>query len=206
MDMIKLDKIEKRYDKKIIDSFSLELKQGESVCFYGPSGCGKTTLLRILAGLEGADQGSITGLKGKRISFLFQEDRLLPWLNGKENILAVNPNLVICQEWIKKVGMEQEEEKFPTEMSGGMRRRIAIARAMAFESDALFMDEPFQGLDLKRKWDIMKKIKEEKKHSFLFLVTHDWEEAEFLTDRILVMEGPPLKIINQKKSDFSIKG
>ncbi len=116
------------------------------VAVTGPSGCGKTTLLRLLAGLLPPLSGRLEGLDGLRVSAVFQEDRLLPWLTVKENVALVNGEgdpLV----WLKAMELEEKQNEYPGALSGGMQRRTALARALHFGGDILLLDEPFKGLD-----------------------------------------------------------
>lgn len=154
--MIEIRKLCKSYDEKMVyQSLDLIIEDDTISCIVGPSGCGKTTLLRILAGLECYDEGEILGIEEKRKAFVFQEDRLMPWLNVTENIEYVLASYCSKDEMKEKVssilGMLQltEQEKTSVQkLSGGMKRRVAIGRALAFDSEILLLDEPFKGLDL----------------------------------------------------------
>lgn len=134
-------------EQNIFDRFSAEFS-GSVTCLEGPSGCGKTTLLRLIAGLIKPDSGGISGVP-LRISFLFQEDRLLPWLTAEENVQAVLPNSKkeAAAVLLGSVELAGEAGKLPENLSGGQRRRVALARALAYESGLLLLDEPFKGLD-----------------------------------------------------------
>lgn len=139
-------------DKPIFTDFSADTDSG-IICLMGPSGCGKTTLLHILAGLIRADGGRISDFPESR-SIMFQEDRLLPWLDARGNVALVldrNDDDDVCGELLRQLGIDPEMKI--TKMSGGMKRRVALARALAFRADALLLDEPFKGLDE----DLMKK-------------------------------------------------
>lgn len=188
--MIEIKNLCKSYDGKVIyRELNLIIPEQTISCIIGPSGCGKTTLLRMLAGLEAYDEGEILGTRGKRKAFVFQEDRLMPWLSVKENIEYV------LDSWCSKDQMEKQisqilqllklsdEENVPVQkLSGGMKRRVAIGRALAFESEILLLDEPFKGLDDDLKWHVLKGILAylEEKPRTVICVTHDKEVAMHL--------------------------
>jgi ATPase subunit of ABC transporter with duplicated ATPase domains len=134
----------------VLEDFSLELPPAGLVCLAGPSGCGKTSLLFVLAGLRRPSSGLIHGLELQRISLLFQEDRLLPWLTAAENVALVLPSgrAEEARPWLEMVELTAEAEQLPRDLSGGMRRRVALARALAYVGDILLLDEPTNGLDV----------------------------------------------------------
>lgn len=187
-------------EKTVLDGFSLKFPSSGTVCLFGPSGCGKTTLLNCIAGLMKPDAGEILGIDGCKISYLFQEDRLLPWITAGENVAAVlrggaERNAERAGEWLKRVGLSGEAEKRPSELSGGMRRRVSIARALAYGGDLYLLDEPFRALDEKSKFGIIDLFQRETESALKILVTHDAREAESLADIVYILSGPPLKII-----------
>lgn len=187
--------------QKVIDDFSLTLPDKGTVCFFGPSGCGKTTLLNCIAGLLPLNGGSISGMEHKKISCIFQEDRLLPWVTANENVAVVvnaDNQAHTAAEWLRLVGLEDAQNKHPNELSGGMRQRVSIARALAYGGDILLMDEPFHALDSKSRDQIITLIKEETPHMLKILVTHSMEEANVLADVTYFLEGVPLSIIDTK--------
>jgi NitT/TauT family transport system ATP-binding protein len=187
-----------------LSNFSLEVKKGELVCVIGQSGCGKSTLLGCISGIKSIDGGSIKfegGLKKPKIAAVFQEDRLLPWYTAEKNIeLAVEQFYKDPEEKRKRiekvldlVRLEEAKHKYPLELSGGMRQRISIARALAIDPDLLLMDEPFSSLDEITAEHLrieLEKIWEETKKTIIF-ITHDISEAVCLGDRIIVMTGAP---------------
>ena len=193
-----------------IDGVSLTISDDEFVSFVGPSGCGKTTLLRIIAGLDHATSGMIL-LDGKQISgtspmvgMVFQEYSLFPWRNVLDNVafgpqmrgIPKNDRRELARKFVSLVGLEQFEKSYPYELSGGMRQRGAIARALANDPDLLLMDEPFGALDAqtRNKMQVeLLSIWERSKKTILF-VTHSVDEAVFLSDRIVVMSSRPGKI------------
>lgn len=187
--------------QKVLDHFSLTVPQGETVCLFGPSGCGKTTLLQCIASLERLDSGTIAGMERQKISYMFQEDRLLPWISAVENVSVVweHSQKEAAMEWLRLVGLEDAAEKRPAELSGGMRQRVALARALAYGGDPLLLDEPFRALDQATRRQMMDLLCTHTKGKTKILVTHDLEEARLLADRIVYLEGPPLRIVQTEK-------
>jgi len=194
--------VDKAFDDKIIlRDFSLTLPKSGTVALMGTSGKGKTTLLRLIAGLIKADGGKIT-TEYERLTFVFQEDRLLGNVTAKGNIIAVlDPGQeALAQSWLERMGLRGEEHLLPAEMSGGMRRRLAIARAMAYGGDLVLLDEPFAGLDEATRTQIYPHIFCRDPNRLTILVTHDKQEAERLADRVIVLEGSPLRIVADRSS------
>ncbi|WP_457945265.1 ABC transporter ATP-binding protein [Caproiciproducens sp. LBM24188] len=191
----------KRYgDTLVLEDFSLKLPQKGTACFFGPSGCGKTTLLNCIAGLVKLDSGEISGVKGRRFSYLFQEDRLLPWISAQDNVAAVlrggkKQTEAEAARWLRDVGLAGNEGKRPEELSGGMRQRVALARALAYGGEFFLLDEPFHALDEKTKSEVISLFQKKTPDTLRLFVTHDRHEAEQLADIIYVLQGPPLKII-----------
>lgn len=190
MDIV-INRLSKKYgEKQIFKDFSLRIKEGTSLSVMAPSGKGKTTLLKILAGLETADEGYIEGLENKKINMVFQEDRLCPGLNAIDNIRLV------CGKEMKEDQIYREletaglkgNEKYPVkDLSGGMKRRIAIARALIAPHDILLLDEPFSGLDTDNKRKMMDYIKEKNNIKTMVLVTHDPWEAQTIGSHIFTL-------------------
>jgi len=190
-----------------IEDFTLEVEKGEFICILGPSGCGKTTILRIIAGLDTLSGGSIS-LNGKDIKgpgsdrgMVFQEFALFPWRSVRKNIefgmelrkIPPKNRNEISQKLIELVGLRGFENSHPHELSGGMKQRVGIARALANEPEILLMDEPFGALDAQTR-NLMQKellrIWQETKKTIIF-ITHSVDEAVFLADRIVVMSERP---------------
>ena len=121
-------------EQAVLGGFSIGFPPRGTVCLFGPSGCGKSTLLNCLAGLITLDSGEILGLKGKKVSYIFQENRLLPWATARENVALVleGENTETASRWLLQAGLGDAMEKYPRELSGGMKRRVAIARALAY--------------------------------------------------------------------------
>lgn len=177
---MKLEKICKSFgDKEILKDFSLEIPDKSIVFLTGASGCGKTTLLKIIGGILNADSGTVSG--AGKISYLFQEPRLLPWKTALENVSLVSDKKTAA-EYLSLVGLEKELSSYPNELSGGQRQRIAIARALAFKSDTILLDEPFQNLDKTLHDRLVKSFLEIylKEKRTVIWVSHDSEEETFI--------------------------
>ena len=166
---------------------SFEVCRGEFLSLLGPSGCGKTTLLRIISGLTEKDSGTITGVP-ERISYVFQEDRLCEDFSCVSNIMAVTGRHLKKEEirnHLKEIGLEESMDKSVKELSGGMKRRVAIARAVCYESELLILDEPFKGLDFSLKQTVMDYIKKYSSGRTVICVTHDLQEAEYMGGTVI---------------------
>ena len=182
--------LSKAFDgKQVLRDFSAVLPAGQVTGLMAPSGAGKTTLLRILMGLEMPDRGTITGLQGLRLSAVFQEDRLCENLDPVSNLRLVTPTLsrAAAEEALKAVGLTDCLHQPTRELSGGMRRRVAILRALLAEYDLLLLDEPFRGLDEDTKALVMEDTRRRSAGRTVLLVTHDPAEAEAMADNHLVL-------------------
>ncbi|MBN1143339.1 MAG: ATP-binding cassette domain-containing protein [Bacteroidales bacterium] len=190
----------------VFRDFSLTFPVGQITCILGPSGCGKTTLLNMIGGITQPDSGSITGFESKTISYIFQDPRLLPWKTVEENIAFVlNQNLPeaekkkITGRFIRLVDLEGFTDYYPAKLSGGMRQRVSIARAFAYPSDIILMDEPLKGLDVKLKYNLIRtfsRIWKSDRRTVVF-VTHDVDEAILMGHEIVVMSQAPVKLLEQ---------
>ncbi|MBR2640149.1 MAG: ABC transporter ATP-binding protein [Oscillospiraceae bacterium] len=190
-------------EKNVLENFSFSVKDGEITAILGPSGFGKTTLLELASGFLKPKSGEVFPFSEKP-TFVFQEDRLLPWATALENLLAVNIEKSRAAEYLEKVGLSDSAEKYPDELSGGMCRRLAIARALAFGGKVFFLDEPLRGLDIKTAAEILELIKAEISEKTALIITHSPAEAFSLAERIVVVGGEPLEIrADLLKSDFS---
>ena len=191
--MIQLLNIQKKYhEQTILNGLQMAFEDHAITAILGPSGCGKTTLLKIVAGLIPADAGEISGMEGRIPGFLFQEPRLLPWMNAMQNLDFVLPRAMdkndrrrLCNEMLDAVGLAGYQNHYPSQLSGGMSQRLSIARAFIIQSDILFMDEPFQSLDIKRREQVFGLFRElwQKHRPTVLMVTHDVQEASFCRTR-----------------------
>lgn len=204
MNGIRIDSLGKSFgDMTVFRDLSFEVPEKRITALLGPSGCGKTTLLNILSGTLKADGGKIQGTRGRRISYLFQEPRLLPWktvLGNLEFVLKGSWEPAVMRARIMKfldlVGLLGKENLYPWQLSGGMKQRVALARAYAFPSDIILMDEPFQALDLNLKLSLLKAFVPlwvEEPRTALF-VTHDIQEAILLGHSIVLLSPTPARV------------
>ena len=189
-----------------LDGVSLTVADGEFVCIIGASGCGKSTLLNLVAGLDKPTSGAIdTG--GRRVGLMFQEPALFPWLTAERNVeLALRARGVprsqrpaVTAELLDTVRLGGFADKRPHELSGGMRQRVAMARALALDADVLLMDEPFGALDAMTRdllHDELERICAERTLTVLF-VTHNVREAARLGDRVILLSSRPGRIIDE---------
>ena len=187
---IRIDKLTKSYGSKLaLPPFSCTLAAGEIVCLLGQSGCGKTTLLRLLLGLEAPTGGALTGLP-ERISAVFQEDRLCPAFSAVTNVSLALGRQVPCEDAVSlltELGLGDALSKPVRELSGGMQRRVAIARSLLRPADLYLMDEPFKGLDEGTRKTVMDLVLQRTRGKTLLVVTHDPEEASYLGGRVIRM-------------------
>lgn len=165
-------------EKQIFTDLSLSFSSPGQYAILGPSGRGKTTLLRLIAGLEKPLSGKVTLPEGKRVCFCFQEDRLLPWKTVLENIELVCADSKKAQYWLQQVGLSGEENNYPDTLSGGMKRRASLARALAYDGDILLMDEPFRALDETTHAQMRGLVRKAAENKLMILVTHDENDGE----------------------------
>lgn len=181
--------------KSIFQNLSFSLKKGEIVAVMGPSGYGKTTLLGLASGLLKPKSGEILN-SFEKIAYVFQEPRLFPWLTVKENLLAVMDAKDDCAnkivtECLSLVGLADAADQYPDELSGGMKSRASLARALSYGGDLFLLDEPFAALDEDLRRDLAVKIKDylRARDASAILVTHNREDAEMIADRILTAQS-----------------
>ncbi len=186
-------------EKIILRNFSYSFPEGETTCLIGPSGCGKTTLLRVAAGLLAPDSGQVSP-PAARQSFIFQEDRLLPWFGALENLTAVGIPAEVAARALAQVSLTGEEMTLPDELSGGMRRRLAIARAIAYGGDRFFLDEPLRGLDEATAAPVLAALREAIRGKTALLITHNEAEALALSDTVVQVSGPPVEVLRTAKT------
>ena len=195
--MIELKNISKKYEEKIelFRDFDISFEANKITALTGRSGTGKTTLLRIIAGLDSYDSGSISGVENKKISFIFQEKRILPWLNVYKNIEFVLKNTYksktqqksIIEKVLSQVNLLDKQYHMPSQLSGGMLQRLSIARCFAYPSDIILMDEPFRELDI----------------SVIF-VYHDVEKLVKIAHKIYAIDCCPVKIIHENEINMEL--
>jgi NitT/TauT family transport system ATP-binding protein len=212
--------IGKDYAIPVIDSVSFRVETGEFVCLLGPNGCGKTTLLRIVGGIEPASRGAVL-LDGlpvladrrhqRHVGIVFQEDRLLPWLSLRDNVTLVLRPLGLdaaerdarAARYLKLAGLQGFEDYYPGRVSGGMRQRAAIARALAIEPDVLLMDEPFGALDAQNRRIMQQEVRRIwslTRRTILF-VTHSIEEAVAIGTTLIMLSARPARIRELIRND-----
>ncbi len=224
-ELIELQHVSKRYDLpnqgnvRILEDISISIKEGELISILGPSGSGKSTLLRIIAGLVSPSEGSVL-YNGKKIvgtnpgvGMVFQSFALFPWLTVLENVKLGLDNRPLREDEkmrralsaIDMIGLDGFEGAYPKELSGGMRQRVGIGRALVMEPDILLMDEPFSALDVLTAENLKRDLLElwiEKKipTKSIIMVTHSIEEAVYMSDRAIILSRDPARVI----SDISI--
>jgi len=190
-----------------IEKIDLTIRQKEFICVLGPSGCGKTTFLRMIAGLDQATSGEIMldgeQIKGAnpKIGIVFQEYSLFPWRNVIDNVafglemqgIGREERYRIAHQYLDLVGLSQFSQSYPSELSGGMKQRVAVARALALDPVVLLMDEPFGALDAQTRNLLQKELLEiwQKTKKTIIFVTHSVDEAVFLGDRLVVLTSRP---------------
>jgi len=228
VDKLSVSRLSKAFgDLEVLRNIELTVARGEFISVVGPSGCGKTTFLRIVGGLERADRGDVL-LDGRTVAgpgtdrgFVFQNDNLLPWRSVLANAV-IGPEVAGTAgpdarkrtlHLLKLVGLEGFEDYYPRQLSGGMRQRVNLARALAIDPEILLMDEPFSALDAQTR-EIMQtellRIWDEGRKTVLF-VTHQIDEAVFLSDRVLVFARRPgrlqedIRIPLPRPRDLAIK-
>ncbi len=195
-------------DVRVLEDVNLDVREGELVCLLGPSGCGKSTLLNVVGGFLSPTSGEaridgepVRGPDPRRI-FVFQERGVFPWLTVEGNIgfglrkLPAGERARIIDHYVRLVGLHGFERSYPDELSGGMKQRVEVARALAVNPDVLYLDEPFGALDsitrLQMRGELLRIWQAEKK-TILF-VTHDIDESVQLADRVVVMSARPAKV------------
>ena len=191
---------------RVLENINLKVMRGEFIAIVGPSGCGKTTLLNIISGYENPDEGSVCR-RGK-LSMIYQKDGLFPWYTVSENIELSLRHITKSEQRkkqtlsaIRLIGLEGFENHYPHQLSGGMKQRVELARALSGESDILLMDEPFSALDyitrLKMRGELVTYLLERPRT--VILVTHDIEEAAQLADRVIPMSSRPGSILQVRE-------
>ncbi len=221
--MLQLKEVSKEFGSgknrvRSLQDINFEVNDGEIMAILGPSGCGKTTLLRIIAGLEQSSNGDVL-LDGEKVErpspqfgMVFQEHALLPWLSVRRNVSIGLEMRGIRQEetrgkamqYLSMVGLQDSAERYPHELSGGMRQRVAVARALTLEPKLLLMDEPFSALDFQTRRQIQQDILQvhERTGKAIIMVTHSIEEAVYLADRLVLLSSRPGMVKEVLKIDL----
>lgn len=216
MEKVRIEQVSKVFAVKdnlpqtVLSQINLTIENGEFLCLLGPSGCGKTTLMNLIAGFEKPTTGSVT-IDGQLVRrphpkhiTIFQDYGLYPWRTVLDNVLfgleakgmKKTEARNIARQYLELVGLTAAAEQFPRQLSGGMKQRVSIARALAVEPDILLMDEPFGALDAFTRYrlqDEMLRIWQEKKPTIIF-VTHDIDEAVYLGQKVVIMSPNPGQI------------
>lgn len=225
MEILKIEDITKNYQAKngeitALDNISFEVKKGEFISIIGPSGCGKSTLLSIISGLESKTSGKVYidgeesfGISPK-IGYMLQKDSLLEWRSIYENVMLGleirhernKENEQYAIELLKKYNLYEFKDKFPNQLSGGMRQRVALIRTLSVKPKILLLDEAFSALDYQTRImvtnDIFEILRNEK--ITVLMVTHDISEAISMADRVVVLSHRPAKILNIHEIDFEM--
>ena len=205
-------------EQAVLAQLDFTVKSGEFVAIIGPSGCGKSTLLNMISGLESCSgqhisynesayqEGIAKNEVQHQLGYIFQQPRLMPWLTVRENIeLILQPDQFDkVDDLLAQVGLANESEYFPSQLSGGMQRRVSIARAFAINPQLLLLDEPFNSLDAPtaaRLRQLLMDLCEQRETTVVF-VTHDLQEAVYLADRIIFMSDSPSTIVHQSTVDL----
>jgi NitT/TauT family transport system ATP-binding protein len=217
---VRVSGVGKDYLIPVIETVSFGVEAGEFVCLLGPNGCGKTTLLRIIGGIEPATRGAVLlderpvvagDAPSRKIGIVFQEDRLLPWMTLEQNValvlkplgLGADARHDVARRHLALAGLEGFEHYYPGRVSGGMRQRAAIARALAIEPDVLLMDEPFGALDAQNRRIMqteVRRIWKETGRTILF-VTHSIEEAVAIGTTLVMLSARPSRIRELIRND-----
>lgn len=192
----------------VLKDINLEVQEGEFIAIVGHSGCGKSTLLKIIAGLGKNDTGLVT-VDGKEVNgpgmdrgMIFQEHRLFPWMSIEKNVqlglkgLSKEEKTKLSDQYLELVKLSEFKKAYPSQLSGGMSQRAAIARSLVSQPEVLLLDEPFGALDALTKIELQEELLKirERFHNTMLMVTHDIEEAVYLADRIVVMSARPGRI------------
>ena len=212
---VSFDYVDQKTRFGALKNVSLDVREGEFICILGASGCGKSTLLSLLSGLNKPKSGEIL-LDGKPIkgpgidrAVVFQQYSLFPWLTVKGNVLfgikqsgrklGRKERSALADSYVESVGLASARDRYPSQLSGGMKQRVAVARALALESEVLLLDEPFGAIDPKLRLELQELVSKlcVNYHKTVIFITHDIDEAILLADRIVVMEPGSIRSIHK---------
>lgn len=206
MAILEITKLDKQFeDLKVLDNMTFSVMEGELIVLFGPNGCGKTTVLKLIAGLIKPTSGEIVLQKNdNRVGFVFQEDRLLPWKTVYENLEIVSKNFftdeIVRKEKIKKyldlMGLWNFKNYYPNKLSGGMKQKVSLARALIIEPELILMDEPFGAFDIYERERLQKETLKiwRETHKTIIFVTHNIDEALIMGQKIILLSERPSKV------------
>lgn len=195
--MLKLENISMKYGKNtVLDELSYDFEEGKLTAILGESGVGKTTLLNLIAGLIAPSSGKLIS-SHMRIAYVFQEPRLFDWMTARENVSTVSDDKTAV-EMLSLMGLSDSLDKYPSELSGGMKQRVSIARALAYSPDLILLDEPFKGLDSELRREVSEKVIELIRGKTAIMITHDISDTAF-ADTVLTLSSPPNTQLSAKK-------
>ncbi len=197
--ILNVENLSKSFEKlKVLENISFKLQRNMSIAFLGPSGCGKTTMIRIITNLDKDYKGKIERNYSK-VGYVFQEPRLIPWKSVLENLKFVCENEEKILDVLRVMKVDKYASYLPAKLSGGMRQRVNLARALVIDPEILFLDEPFASLDIHTKIDIINDLnkRREDKRCSMVIVTHDIKEALLLADKIILLSDKPSTVIGE---------
>lgn len=211
MTEIRIDGLRKQYQVsgrkiQVLDHLHLTFRTDQKIVILGKSGCGKTTLLRVISGLTSYDEGNIEGRDEVRLGYIFQEARLFPWLTVRENAaLSVRKgkNAKRVDQMLELTGLTEFADAYPNQLSGGMKRKAALARCLVDDPELVLMDEPFSALDYFTRNQLQDELLRifQKEHKGMLLVTHNIEEAFKIADMICIMQNGKISNIYSMENE-----
>lgn len=204
-EILRVENLRKNFGSLVvIDGLNLELLRDERIAMIGPSGCGKTTFLKIISGLDKNFSGKVER-NFERVGFVFQEPRLIPWISVMENLTFVSSNKEKIAFFLKAMRLEGFENYLPSQLSGGMKQRVNLVRALIVDPEILILDEPFVSLDMPVKFSIIEDINalRVKKRFAIIMITHDIKEAISMVDRIVILSKRPSKVKENLKINLA---
>jgi len=198
--MLRLDEVSLCFEgERVIDRLSHTFEQGNVTMILGESGIGKTTILRLIGGLEKPTAGKVE-TDGAKVAFVFQEPRLFPWMTARENVKVVCPaEPQRADALLESMGLSDAADKYPAQLSGGMKQRVAIARALAYDADVLLLDEAFVGLDPELRQEIAQLVFDRMRGRTVIMVSHEEGDRAY-ADILLRLTRPPQSELVQEKS------